>query len=143
LLTAGVHGDELSPVDAVQRIMAGLDPARISGTVIAIYGLARPAMEYIQRKWAIPQGGGSLIDFNRVWPGNETGNNTPTRHAGLLWNRLFINNVDVALDYHTASNQKDNQHGKTRNLAALSHLLYSFCNADLTSVYSERIFLCE
>src|SRR6476660_3860407 len=39
LLTAGVHGDELSPVDAVQRIMAGLDPAKISGSVIAIYGL--------------------------------------------------------------------------------------------------------
>jgi uncharacterized protein len=107
LLTAGVHGDELSPVDAVQRIMAGLDPARISGTVIATYGLARPAMEYIQRKWPIPQGGGSLIDFNRGWPGNETGNNTPTRHAGLLWKRLFMNNVDVALDYHTASTGGD------------------------------------
>jgi predicted deacylase len=106
-LTAGVHGDELSPVDAVQRIMAGLDPASISGTVIAVYGLSRPAAEYTQRKWPIPQGGGSLIDFNRVWPGDETGNNTPTRHAGLLWNRLFKNNVDVALDYHTASTGGD------------------------------------
>src|SRR5271165_4851155 len=75
LLTAGVHGDELSPINVVQRIMAGLDPAGVSGTVIAVYGLSRPAMEYTQRKWPIPQGGGSLIDFNRVWPGNEAGNN--------------------------------------------------------------------
>jgi len=98
-----VRGDELSPVDAVQRIMAGLDPAKISGTVIAVYDLSRPAKEYTQRQWPLAQGGGSLIDFNRVWPGNETGNNAPTRHAGMLWNRLFKNNIDVALDYHTAS----------------------------------------
>ena len=107
LLTAGVHGDELSPVDAVQRIMAGLDPAKISGTVIAVYDLSRPAKEYTQRQWPLAQGGGSLIDFNRVWPGNETGNNAPTRHAGMLWNRLFKNNIDVALDYHTASTGGD------------------------------------
>jgi uncharacterized protein len=107
LMTAGVHGDELSPVDAVQRIMAGLDPAKISGTVIAVYDLSRPAKEYTQRQWPLAQGGGSLIDFNRVWPGNETGNNAPTRHAGMLWNHLFKNNIDVALDYHTASTGGD------------------------------------
>ncbi len=107
LLTAGVHGDELSPINVVQRIMAGLDPAGVSGTVIAVYGLSRPAMEYTQRKWPIPQGGGSLIDFNRVWPGNEAGNNAPTRHAGRLFNRLFKNNIDIALDYHTASTGGD------------------------------------
>jgi predicted deacylase len=48
-----------------------------------------------------------LIDLNRVWPGNETGNNAPTRHAGILWNRLFKSNIDVALDYHTASTGGD------------------------------------
>lgn len=106
-LTAGVHGDELSPVNAVQRIMAGLDPMQMSGTAIAVYDLSRPAKEYTQRKWPVAQKGGSLIDLNRVWPGNEMGDNTPTRHAGLLWNRLFKNNVDVALDYHTASTGGD------------------------------------
>lgn len=102
-LTAGVHGDELSPVDAVQRIVASLDPAQMSGSAIAIYDLSRPAKEYTERKWPIAQGGGALIDLNRVWPGDEMGNNAPTRHAGLLWNRVFKDNVDVALDYHTAS----------------------------------------
>lgn len=106
-LTAGVHGDELSPVDAVQRIMTDLDPAKLSGTVIAIYDLSRPAKEYTQRQWPVSQKGGSLIDLNRVWPGNEAGDDAPTRHAGILWNRLFKHNVDVALDYHTASTGGD------------------------------------
>lgn len=102
-LTAGVHGDELSPVDAVQRIVASLDPGQMSGTVVAVYDLSRPAKEYTQRKWPVSQKGGSLIDLNRVWPGDEMGDDAPTRHAGILWNRLFKNNVDIALDYHTAS----------------------------------------
>jgi len=106
-LTAGVHGDEVSSVNAVQRIMADLDPTKMAGTAIAVYNLSRPAMEYTQAQWPIAQGGGLLIDFNRVWPGDEMGNNAPTRHAGLLWNRLFKHNVDVALDYHTASTGGD------------------------------------
>lgn len=106
-LTAGVHGDELSPVDAVQRIMAALDPMTMAGTAIAVYDLSRPAKEYTQRQWPIAQKGGSLIDFNRVWPGDEMGENAPTCHAGILWNRLFKSNVDVALDYHTASTGGD------------------------------------
>lgn len=106
-LTAGVHGDELSPVNAVQRIMASLDPGQMAGTVMAVYDLSRPAKEYTQRNWPIAQKGGALIDLNRVWPGDELGENTPTRHAGLLWNRLFQPNVDLALDYHTASTGGD------------------------------------
>ncbi len=102
-LIAGVHGDELSPVSTVQQIIASLEPAQMSGTVIAVYDLSRPAKEFTQAQWPTAQGGGLLIDLNRVWPGDEAGNNTPTRHAGLLWNHLFKHNVEIALDYHTAS----------------------------------------
>lgn len=106
-LTAGVHGDELSPVNAVQRIMASLDPAKMSGTVLAVYDLSRPAKEYTQRNWPTAQGGGGLIDLNRVWPGDIAGEDAPTRHAGLIWHQLFQPNVDLALDYHTASTGDD------------------------------------
>lgn len=106
-LVAGVHGDELSPIDAVQRIMAELDPTQMTGAAIAIYGLSRPAMEYTQSNWPITQSGGLLIDMNRVWPGNEQGSNPPTRQAGLLWNRVFKHNTDVVLDYHTVSTGGD------------------------------------
>lgn len=106
-LTAGVHGDELSPVNAVQQIMARLNPAEMAGTAIAVFDLSRPAKEYTQRKWPIAQSGGSLVDLNRVWPGDEAGDNAPTRHAGILWSKLFQPNVDIALDYHTAATGGD------------------------------------
>lgn len=107
LLTSGVHGDEVSPVDAVQRTMAQLDPAQMSGTVTAVYDVSRPAKEGVTRMWPTAQWGGQLIDLNRVWPGNEEGGNTPTRHAGLAFNRLFKPNADIALDFHTAATGGD------------------------------------
>ena len=107
LLISGVHGDEVSPVDAVQRTMAALDPAQMSGTVTAVYDVSRPAKEGTTRMWPIQQWGGQLIDLNRVWPGNEDGGNAPTRHAGMVFNRLFKPNADYALDYHTAATGGD------------------------------------
>ena len=107
LMTAGIHGDELSPVKAVQLIVEQLDPHQMSGSAIAVYDLSRPAREYMQRDWPSAKQGYSSINFNRVWPGNEKGKDAPTRHAGILWNHLFKNNVDVALDYHTSSTGGD------------------------------------
>ena len=106
LVAAGVHGDELSPVRVVQRTLEGLDPAKMSGTVIGVFDLSRPAKEYTQRKWPTNESGGSLVDFNRVWPGTEEGN-PPQHQAWLLWNKLFKDNVDVALDFHTAATGAD------------------------------------
>lgn len=102
-LISGVHGDEVSSIDAVQRIMASLDPLHLAGTAIAIYGVSRPAVELIQGKWLSAQAGGCEIDLNRVWPGDEAGRDAPTRHAGLVWNRLLKPNIDLAIDYHTVS----------------------------------------
>lgn len=106
LLGAGVHGDELSPTDVVQRAFAELDPARMSGTVLAVLDMSRPSKEFVQRKWPTPISGGSLIDMNRVWPGSATRDLT-YRHAYLIWNDLFKNNIDVALDFHTAGTGSD------------------------------------
>ncbi len=100
-LTAGIHGDEVSGIDAVQRVMAELDPLAMAGAVMAVLGVARPAIEYTRPFWPMAQQGGQSLDMNRVWPGDENGDNAPTRHAGLLWNRLLIPNVDAVLDYHT------------------------------------------
>jgi len=107
LLISGVHGDEISPVDAVQRTMAALDPAQMFGTVTAVYDISRPTKEAVTRMWPIAQWGSQLIDLNRVWPGNEAGGNAPARHAGLVFNRLFKGNADYALDYHTAATSGD------------------------------------
>ncbi|WOD40016.1 succinylglutamate desuccinylase/aspartoacylase family protein [Nodosilinea sp. E11] len=100
-LVAGVHGDEVSGIDAVQRVMAQIDPAAMTGTVIAVLGVSRPALEYTRSLWPSAQQGGVGIDMNRVWPGDEAADNAAARHAGLLWHRLFMPNVEAVLDYHT------------------------------------------
>lgn len=106
LITAGIHGDETSPVAVVQKTFAEIDPEKISGTVIGILDISRASVEQIQRKWPISESGGHLADMNRVWPGQEFGN-AAQRQAWLVWNNVFKNNVDIVLDFHTASTGQD------------------------------------
>jgi len=101
-LTSGVHGDEMSSVHTVMTVMNQLDPAQMSGTVMAVTDIARPAMLAIQRKWPNSSRSIDLIDVNRVWPGNENGT-APDRHAALVFNRLLRPNADAAIDFHTGT----------------------------------------
>ena len=103
VLTSGVHGDEMSSVHTVQTVMNQLDPAQMSGTVMAVTDVSRPALESMQRRWPNQGRGIDLIDMNREWPGNENGATAPSRHAGLLFNRLLRPNADFAIDYHTGT----------------------------------------
>jgi uncharacterized protein len=106
-LTSGVHGDEISPVHTIQTVMSQLDPAQMSGTVLAVPDVSRPALEGMARRWPNSGRGIDLIDINREWPGNENGASAPSRHAGLLFNRLFRPNADYALDFHTGTTAMD------------------------------------
>lgn len=103
VLVSGVHGDEMSSVHTVQTVMNQLEPAKMSGTVMAVTDVSRPAMESMQRRWPNSGRGMDLIDMNREWPGNENGATAPSRHAGLLFNRLLRPNADVAIDFHTGT----------------------------------------
>ncbi|WP_428032590.1 M14 family metallopeptidase [Ancylobacter sp.] len=103
VLVSGVHGDEMSSVHTVQTVMNGLDPAEMSGTVMAVTDVSRPAMEGLQRRWPNAGRGADLIDMNREWPGNENGLTAPSRHAGLLFKRLLQPNADAAIDFHTGT----------------------------------------
>ncbi|MBB3589916.1 hypothetical protein FHX08_000260 [Rhizobium sp. BK529] len=103
VLTSGVHGDEMSSIHTVQTVMNQLDPAQMSGTVMAVTDVARPAIEGMQRRWPNQGRGIDLIDMNREWPGNENGLTAPSRHAGLLFNRLLRPNADFAIDFHTGT----------------------------------------
>ena len=102
-MTSGVHGDEMSPVHMIQTVMSQLDPAQMSGTVLAVPDVSRPALEGMARRWPNSGRGIDLIDINREWPGNENGASAPSRHAGLLFNRLLRPNADYALDFHTGT----------------------------------------
>lgn len=102
VLTSGVHGDEMSSVHTVMTVMNRLNPAQMSGTVLAVTDISRPAMEIMQRKWPNWSRNIDLIDMNRVWPGNENGT-APSRHAALVFNRLLRPNADAAIDFHTGT----------------------------------------
>lgn len=102
-LVSGVHGDEMSSIHAVQTIMNGLDPASMSGAVMAVFDVSRPAIEGMSRRWPNSGRGADLVDLNRVWPGDENGSGAPVRHAGLLFNRLIRPNSDYVLDFHTGT----------------------------------------
>lgn len=103
VLVSGVHGDEMSSIHTVQTVMNQLDPAQMSGTVMAVTDVSRPAVESMQRRWPNQGRGIDLIDMNREWPGNENGATAPSRHAGLLFNRLLRPNADFAIDFHTGT----------------------------------------
>ena len=103
VLVSGVHGDEMSSVHTVQTVMNQLEPAEMSGTVMAVTDVSSPALESMQRRWPNSGRGIDLIDMNREWPGNENGATAASRHAGLLFNRLLRPNADVAIDFHTGT----------------------------------------
>jgi predicted deacylase len=106
-LVSGVHGDEISPVHTIQTVMNQLDPTKMSGTVLAVLDVSRPAIEGMTRRWPNSGRGIDLIDINREWPGNENGASAPSRHAGLLFNRLLKPNADYAIDFHTSATGMD------------------------------------
>jgi predicted deacylase len=103
VLVSGVHGDEMSSIHTVQTVMNQLNPAEMSGTVMAVTDVSRPALESMQRRWPNSGRGADLIDMNREWPGNENGVTAASRHAGLLFNRLLRPNADIAIDFHTGT----------------------------------------
>ncbi len=103
VLVSGVHGDEMSSIRAVQTVMNQLDPATMSGTVMAVTDVSRPAMEGMQRRWPSSGRGIDLVDMNREWPGNENGPTAASRHAALLFHHLLRPNADVAIDFHTGT----------------------------------------
>ncbi len=100
LVQSGVHGDELNGVRVVQELFSELSPENIKGSVIGVVGANRSGIEHVSRYWQISTDGGYGVDFNRVHPGKEHGN-AAERQAWLLWEGLYKNNVDLALDYHT------------------------------------------
>jgi uncharacterized protein len=103
VLTSGVHGDEMSSIQTVLSVMTQLDPAAMSGTVMAVTDIARPALEGMQRRWPNSGRGIDLIDMNREWPGVENGPTASGRHAWRVFNRLLRPNADYAIDFHTGT----------------------------------------
>jgi len=90
------HGSEVMGLEAIRRLITGLAPELMDGTLI--YCLPNP-LAFRERARATildPKPGG----MNRVWPGDPRGSLTE-RMAHLIWTEL-VSHADEVVDLHTA-----------------------------------------
>ena len=102
LLTAAVHGDELTGIAVIQDLFNSLDPKTLKGVVIGIPGLNQPGLLQGVREFE-PSHGASNANLNRKMPGDVHSNEIINVYAGRLWTKLFMGNADMAIDLHTQS----------------------------------------
>ncbi|MEN7343449.1 MAG: succinylglutamate desuccinylase/aspartoacylase family protein [Pseudomonadota bacterium] len=99
-LVAAVHGDELNGIEIVRRVLHGLQPSRLNGTIIGvpivnIQGFRRGSRYLPDRR-----------DLNRHFPGTETGS-AASRIASSFFNNIVLN-CDALVDLHTGSFERAN-----------------------------------
>lgn len=100
-VVAGVHGDEYEGMAAIRRVFGELDPAKMSGAMVAI-PVANP-FAYEARSRATPPHLDGL-NLARVFPGDPHG--SPTRalaHALLHLIARCVGPEDLFLDFHSGS----------------------------------------
>jgi predicted deacylase len=97
----GVHGDEYVGAGALQRLLATVDPANLSGTLVVIPMLNQLAFRSLSRM--SPQDG---LDMNRIWPGKpmETAMHlfAHSEIAVHILTEQIVGTADVLLDVHDA-----------------------------------------
>ncbi len=99
-ISAAIHGDELNGVEIVNRVLTGLDPKTMKGTVIAtpvvnLYGFITGDRYLPDRR-----------DLNRSFPGSAKGS-LASRMAHLFMTEI-VERCDVGIDLHTASDHRTN-----------------------------------
>lgn len=99
-MVAAVHGDELNGIEIVRRVLHGLQPSRLNGTVIGvpivnIQGFRRGTRYLPDRR-----------DLNRYFPGTETGS-AASRIASSFFNNV-VTQCDALVDLHTGSFERAN-----------------------------------
>ncbi len=101
LITAGIHGDEMSGIAVIHRLAATTDPATLAGTLVMIPGLNTPGLLHHSREFTPDSG--TADNLNRLMPGDVDATSNGKRYAGRLWSRLIRPNADTAIDLHTQS----------------------------------------
>lgn len=99
-LTAAVHGDELNGIEIVRRVVSGIDPTALKGTVIGVpivnvHGFQRRSRYLPDRR-----------DLNRYFPGDPEGS-LASRVAHDFFGRI-IAQCEQLVDVHTGSFYRSN-----------------------------------
>ncbi len=89
-LTAGIHAAEYPAIDAVIRAAAGLDPADLSGTVVAV-PVANSPMFRARSAFLSPIDG---LNLNRTFPGRPDGT------ISEVVAHVLLNEVVALADFH-------------------------------------------
>lgn len=93
-ITAGIHGDELLPIEVIRHVLEGIDTSEMRGRIVAV-PLANPlAFETFTRHTPT-----DMHNLNRVFPGDKDTWLTEIL-ARALTNRL-VPEIDVLLDLHS------------------------------------------
>jgi predicted deacylase len=99
-LTAAIHGDELNGIGLIHRLIEGLDPEKLRGTVVAVPVVNVPG--YLREQRTFTDG----RDLNRIMPGKWDG--IPSEvYAFRILERVTCS-FDYLLDLHTASSGRAN-----------------------------------
>jgi uncharacterized protein len=93
-VTAGVHGDEYEGLVLARKLLAGLEPADVSGRIIIMPGVNWPAVEARSRTSPIDQ-----QNMNRAFPGHATSG--PTAMIADFIERAILPQTSVAIDLHS------------------------------------------
>jgi predicted deacylase len=94
-ISAAIHGDELNGVEIIRRVLKTVQPAAISGTLLAIPVVN--AYGFIGRSRYLPD----RRDLNRSFPGSASGS-LAARLAHLFLNEV-VRRCRFGIDLHTAA----------------------------------------
>jgi len=93
-LVSGAHGTEYVSIIAIEKLIAQLDPAQLTGTVILV-----PLVNIASFEQKVPHV--NPIDnksMNRFYPGRAEG--TQTERASFLITKQIVDRCDYLIDYH-------------------------------------------
>jgi len=107
-MTAAVHGDELNGVEIVRRLINGIEPEELTGTIIGVpivnlLGFTRGSRYLPDRR-----------DLNRYFPGNPRGSSA-SRIANSFMLEI-VSHCDRLVDLHTGSLNRTNMPQLRANL---------------------------
>ncbi len=112
-VVAGIHGDEYLPVEVVRRLVTGLDPQSLRGTVLAV-PVANPlAFEAQTRNTPI-----DMVNLNRIFPGDPDGWLTD-QMASVICER-YLPQVEYLIDLHCGGAQPTVDYAYIQNDEAMS-----------------------
>lgn len=100
-LVAGAHGTEYASIVAVEKLIEGLEPAEVSGTVILVPLLNTPSFEQ-KVPHLNPVDGKNM---NRFYPGKADG--TQTERALAIMTKEVVERCDYLIDFHGGDLDED------------------------------------